>query len=60
MIRLTHVGGPTVLLSHNHHADNLDHCGRALLPTAGRVLTTPADARQSTGSVTGHVAQNLE
>ena len=24
-----------VLLSHDHHADNLDDAGRALLPTAG-------------------------
>jgi L-ascorbate metabolism protein UlaG (beta-lactamase superfamily) len=29
-----------VLLSHDHHADNLDNAGRALLATAGRVLTT--------------------
>jgi L-ascorbate metabolism protein UlaG (beta-lactamase superfamily) len=29
-----------VLLSHDHHVDNLDDAGRAFLPRAGRVLTT--------------------
>ena len=29
-----------VLLSHEHHIDNLDRAGRALLPSAGRVVTT--------------------
>jgi L-ascorbate metabolism protein UlaG (beta-lactamase superfamily) len=29
-----------VLLSHDHHADNLDPAGREFLPNAGRVLTT--------------------
>src|SRR6478672_128131 len=29
-----------VLLSHDHHFDNLDHAGRAVLAGAGRVLTT--------------------
>jgi L-ascorbate metabolism protein UlaG (beta-lactamase superfamily) len=33
-----------VLLSHEQHFDNLDHAGRAFLPRAGRVLTTPASA----------------
>jgi L-ascorbate metabolism protein UlaG (beta-lactamase superfamily) len=33
-----------VLLSHDQHFDNLDHSGRALLPQAGRVLTTMAGA----------------
>jgi L-ascorbate metabolism protein UlaG (beta-lactamase superfamily) len=33
-----------VLVSHDHHADNLDDAGRALLPGAGRVLTTVAGA----------------
>jgi hypothetical protein len=32
-VRITHVGA--VLLSHDHHADNLDPAGRALLPWAG-------------------------
>ncbi|HSB55273.1 MAG TPA: MBL fold metallo-hydrolase, partial [Gemmatimonadales bacterium] len=31
-----------VLLSHDHHFDNLDHAGRALLPLARQVLTTRA------------------
>ena len=35
-----------VLLTHDQHADNLDHAGRNLLPQAKRVLTTPtAEAR---------------
>ena len=35
-----------VLLSHDHHGDNLDDAGRALLPTAGTVVTTvPGAAR---------------
>jgi hypothetical protein len=29
-----------VLLSHDHHGDNLDGAGRGLLPAAGAVLTT--------------------
>lgn len=33
-----------VLLSHDHHFDNLDHTGRALLGQVDRVLTTPAGA----------------
>jgi len=35
-----------VLLSHHHHGDNLDTAGRALLPSAGAVLTTTAGARR--------------
>jgi L-ascorbate metabolism protein UlaG (beta-lactamase superfamily) len=35
-----------VLLTHTHHADNLDDAGRALLPGAGTVLTTMAGAKQ--------------
>lgn len=35
-----------VLLSHDHHADNLDDAGRALLPGAGQVLTTVGGARR--------------
>jgi L-ascorbate metabolism protein UlaG (beta-lactamase superfamily) len=38
-----------VLLSHDQHADNLDHGGRACLPQAGRVLTTVAGARRLGG-----------
>ena len=33
-----------VLLSHDHHGDNLDAAGRALLPKMGTVLTTRAGA----------------
>lgn len=33
-----------VLLTHEHHADNLDDTGRTLLPTAGTVLTTVSGA----------------
>ncbi len=33
-----------VLLSHDQHGDNLDAAGRALLPAAGVVVTTPAAA----------------
>jgi len=35
-----------VLLSHDHHADNLDDRGRDLLPAAGTVLTTRTGARR--------------
>ena len=35
-----------VLLSHDHHDDNLDAAGRALLPSAGAVLTTASGARR--------------
>jgi L-ascorbate metabolism protein UlaG (beta-lactamase superfamily) len=35
-----------VLLTHDHHADNLDDGGRALLPTAGTVITTASGARR--------------
>ena len=37
-----------VLLSHDHHEDNLDPAGRALLPSAGVVITTAA-GRQAAG-----------
>ena len=33
-----------VLLSHDHHGDNLDPAGRALLPSAGVVITTTSGA----------------
>ncbi len=33
-----------VLLTHEHHADNLDDAGRRLLPDAGSVLTTRSGA----------------
>jgi L-ascorbate metabolism protein UlaG (beta-lactamase superfamily) len=35
-----------VLLSHDHHADNLDDAGRALLPGAGAVVTTRSGAKR--------------
>ena len=42
-----------VLLSHEGHGDNLDNAGRALLPTAGLVLTTPSGARRLGGETRG-------
>ena len=35
-----------ILLSHDHHEDNLDRAGRALLPLAGKVVTTSAGAKR--------------
>ncbi|WP_322409765.1 MBL fold metallo-hydrolase [Microbacterium invictum] len=35
-----------ILLSHDHHADNLDDAGRALLPGATYVVTTKSGARR--------------
>jgi L-ascorbate metabolism protein UlaG (beta-lactamase superfamily) len=35
-----------VLLSHDHHDDNLDDAGRALLPSAGAIVTTRSGARR--------------
>jgi L-ascorbate metabolism protein UlaG (beta-lactamase superfamily) len=42
-----------VLLSHDHHADNLDPAGREFLPLAGQVLTTVAGAERLGGNATG-------
>jgi len=42
-----------VLLSHDHHGDNLDTTGRSLLPAAGVVLTTAAGARRLGGNARG-------
>ncbi|MFI5028248.1 MAG: MBL fold metallo-hydrolase [Solirubrobacterales bacterium] len=42
-----------VLLSHDHHDDNLDPAGRELLPAAGRVITTPSGARRLGGGSLG-------
>jgi L-ascorbate metabolism protein UlaG (beta-lactamase superfamily) len=39
-----------VLLSHDHHPDNLDNAGRAMLGRAGKVLTTPAGAERLSAS----------
>ncbi len=36
----------TVLLSHDHHFDNLDHAGRDFLRNAGKVLTTKDGAQR--------------
>jgi L-ascorbate metabolism protein UlaG (beta-lactamase superfamily) len=42
-----------VLLSHDHHADNLDPAGREFLPHADRVLTTVAAAERLGGNAVG-------
>ena len=42
-----------VLLSHEHHSDNLDPAGREFLPRAGRVLTTVQGAERLGGNATG-------
>jgi L-ascorbate metabolism protein UlaG (beta-lactamase superfamily) len=42
-----------VLLSHDHHDDNLDPAGRALLPSAGSVITTVAGAKRLGGNARG-------
>jgi len=42
-----------VLLSHDHHYDNLDHAGRRLLAGAARVLTTEAGAERLGGRAAG-------
>ncbi len=42
-----------VLLSHDQHADNLDHGGRDFLGRAGRVLTTVVGAGRLGGKVEG-------
>lgn len=42
-----------VLLSHDHHFDNLDQTGRGMLATAGRVLTTEVGAGRLGGNAVG-------
>ena len=42
-----------VLLSHDHHEDNLDHRGREFLKNAGRVLTTVDGAKRLGGNAFG-------
>jgi L-ascorbate metabolism protein UlaG (beta-lactamase superfamily) len=42
-----------VLLSHDHHFDNLDHAGRSLLKNAGTVLTTQDGAERLGGTAVG-------
>lgn len=42
-----------VLLSHEHHGDNLDPAGRAMLPSAGTVITTVSGAKKLGGGARG-------
>ncbi|WP_349956496.1 MBL fold metallo-hydrolase [Rhizobium sp. ZPR3] len=42
-----------VLLSHDHHFDNLDNAGRAMLPAAGISYTTNAGAARLGGNAIG-------
>jgi L-ascorbate metabolism protein UlaG (beta-lactamase superfamily) len=42
-----------VLLTHDHHDDNLDPAGRALLPSAGIVVTTVSGAKRLGGGARG-------
>lgn len=42
-----------VLLSHDHHFDNLDHAGQDVLKNAGVVLTTEAGAGRLGGNAVG-------
>jgi len=42
-----------VLLSHDHHEDNLDPAGRALLHAAGAIVTTVSGAKRLGGSARG-------
>jgi L-ascorbate metabolism protein UlaG (beta-lactamase superfamily) len=42
-----------VLLTHEHHDDNLDPAGRALLPDAGVVVTTRSGAKRLGGAARG-------
>jgi len=42
-----------VLLSHDHHFDNLDHAGHAMLSGAAKVITTSAGAARLGGAAVG-------
>ena len=42
-----------VLLSHDHHFDNLDNAGRALLPDVGMIYTTNSGALRLGGNAVG-------
>jgi len=53
-VRLSKLGRiDAVLLSHDHHGDNLDDAGRAMLPSAGVVLTTVPGAKRLGGNALG-------
>jgi L-ascorbate metabolism protein UlaG (beta-lactamase superfamily) len=45
-----------VLLSHDHHEDNLDRAGRELLPSVGSIVTTVPGARRLGGNSRGLAA----
>lgn len=42
-----------ILLTHDHHGDNLDPAGRSLLPEAGIVVTTASGAKRLGGGARG-------
>jgi len=42
-----------VLLSHDHHGDNLDPTGRELLPRMGQIITTEPGAKRLGGTARG-------
>ncbi|MEV4020772.1 MBL fold metallo-hydrolase [Nonomuraea angiospora] len=46
-------GVDAVLLTHDHHGDNLDNAGRALLTTATTTITTPSGTRRLGGTTRG-------
>jgi L-ascorbate metabolism protein UlaG (beta-lactamase superfamily) len=53
-IKVSAIGSiDAVLLSHDHHFDNLDHAGRSLLPSAKTVITTRAGAERLGGNAVG-------
>jgi hypothetical protein len=45
-----------VLLSHDHHLDNLDHSGRTFLASVSRVITTREGAERLGGNSVGLAA----
>lgn len=45
-----------MLLTHDHHGDNLDEAGRSLLPSAGTVVTTVSGVRRLGGDARGLAA----
>jgi L-ascorbate metabolism protein UlaG (beta-lactamase superfamily) len=56
-ISANHIGsGDAVLLSHDHHFDNLDNAGREFLKTVPRVITTKAGAARLGDSAEGFEA----